>query len=127
LQQFKTLGRKLRHHHRAPGDVSPGSSQAIHEPGPYRITECKHDDGNAARCILRGLSGWGSRGRDDIGLQAKAFRSQGRKLLAATGCREIIDSNRLAIHIAQVSQALEKAVKSRRLRAKGSLRNYRGT
>ena len=58
------------------------------------------------------------RGRDDIGLQAKAFRSQGRKLLAATGCREIIDSNRLAIHIAQVSQALEKAVKSRRLRAK---------
>src|SRR5215469_898020 len=52
--------------------------------------------------------------RDYIGIQFQTFVDQRRKPIAIVVCRQIADVDRPSRYIAEVLQALEKPVKSRR-------------
>src|SRR5271169_6685100 len=50
----------------APVNVSARSGEAIYKPGPHGIAKREHDDRDGAGCVLRGLSGRGGGGGDDV-------------------------------------------------------------
>lgn len=68
LQQFETLSSKPGRNLRQPGDIPARLSEAFDEPSCHRVAECEQDDRNRASYALRGLSSWGGRYDDDVGL-----------------------------------------------------------
>jgi hypothetical protein len=52
IQQFHLLGRDLRAQKGRARDVSPGSLQARHQPGAYRVADPDHHDRDGRRGLL---------------------------------------------------------------------------
>jgi hypothetical protein len=67
-----------------------------------------------AVCVLRGLSGRGGGYDNNVRLEPQAVGGEGGKPLALAFRGEVVDGDGLPIHIAQVAQALEERLKSRR-------------
>lgn len=86
--------------------------KAIYQSCSDRVAEWEHDDWDRAGRILRGLGGWGGAYCDDVGFAANTVGSEGWKLLATALRGKVIDRDGLPIHIAQITQTLEKRVKS---------------
>jgi hypothetical protein len=62
------------------------------------------------------LGGRGGGYDDDVRLEAQAVGGEGGKPLASAIRREVVDGDGLRIHIAEVAQALEERLESRRRR-----------
>src|SRR5260221_4589380 len=92
--------------------------EAFDKAGPYRIAQSMHDDRNRAGCALQSMSARGRGYGDDVGVEAHTFSGQCRILVGAALSREIIDRERLPVHIPKLTQSLEEPLEScrRRLR-----------
>src|SRR5262245_7486174 len=57
LDELQAFARYLRAKDGIAGDIASGPGEARHQPGPYRISNSDHDDGDRLRRLL-GRAGW---------------------------------------------------------------------
>jgi hypothetical protein len=88
--------------------------EAVYQTSSYGVTKCDHDDWDRTSCFLGGLGGRSGTHGDNVRLEAQTFGRKGRKSLAVPVGGKVVDRDGLPIHIAQVAQALEERLKSRR-------------
>jgi hypothetical protein len=108
LEQFQLLSDHCRSQKGRAGDIPTGPSKAGDEPLTHRIANAGQDNRDRPSRLLGGDYVLRGGRHDDVNLATDQLGRQGRKPLVLSLRREVLDPDVPAVHVAEVSESLDK-------------------
>src|SRR3954453_11091209 len=115
LDKLQPLGGNVRAEDGIACDIPARPGEACREPGPYRITDPDHDDGDRVRRRLARGGGWRALGYDDIHWDADQFCCRGRKPVGLALGSTILKGDVLTLDVTQAAQPSAERVPGGRI------------